>query len=167
LTIQLCCQWHDHYHCILSLRYRGIVFSMALPWDCLLSTPISLCMFRQGHEVGVQQGRQGLVSSTRLQGPSFLNQSLVLGRVEAMIAPSHVYGHRPKLGHLSRALIMWCFYVQLSAEDMRMLIVSPTFQQGVREWIKIPLPAVWDYPPVASAASGCRSPTMLVMWSST
>jgi hypothetical protein len=60
--------------------------------------------------------------------------------VEAALMPPPTVGRQPKLGHLARSMMPRRFYMQLSTDDLHMLVVPPWFQDALREWIKIPLP---------------------------
>jgi hypothetical protein len=67
-------------------------------------------------------------------------KSKVPGSLEAVLMPPPTVGLLPKLGHLTRAMMPWRFYVQLSTDDLHMLFMPPWFQHVLQEWIKIPLP---------------------------
>jgi hypothetical protein len=64
----------------------------------------------------------------------------VPGRVEAVLMPPHTVGRQPKRGHIARAMMSRWFVMQLTTDDLHMLVVPPWFQHAFREWIKIPLP---------------------------
>ena len=67
---------------------------------------------------------------------------VVRGRTEAALQPPSVKGRQPKLGHHARAEVPRRFIMQLEQDDLHMLIVPPTFQKALRDWIRIPLPRV-------------------------
>jgi hypothetical protein len=63
---------------------------------------------------------------------------LVPGRIHPVAVPPHT-GCQPKLGHIPRPLILHPWYAQLDVDDLHMLVVPHAFQQGLKEWINIPL----------------------------
>ena len=67
---------------------------------------------------------------------------VVPGREEAATQQQNARGRQPKLGHHPRAEVPRRCVIQLDTEDVHMLVVPPAFQQGFRDWIRIPLPRV-------------------------
>jgi hypothetical protein len=67
-------------------------------------------------------------------------KSPVPGRIHASALPPYTHGRQPKLGYITRALIPRPYNAQLDIDDLHMISVPLAFHQGLREWIKIPLP---------------------------
>jgi hypothetical protein len=55
--------------------------------------------------------------------------------VDVVLMPPSTVGSQLKLPHIAKAMI-----VQLSTDDLHMLVVPPWFQHTLREWINILLP---------------------------
>jgi hypothetical protein len=51
----------------------------------------------------------------------------VPGRVEAMLMPPSTIGNQLKLRHIAKAMMPQRFYVQLSTDNLHMMVVPPWF----------------------------------------
>jgi hypothetical protein len=53
--------------------------------------------------------------------------------VEAVLMPPPTVGRHTKLGHIARAMMPRRFFVQLTTEDLHMVVVPPWFQHALQE----------------------------------
>jgi hypothetical protein len=76
----------------------------------------------------------GWFSSPRYQDHISINRwtqalkPMVPSRIEVAVMPPHIHRRQPKPGHIPKVLILRSFYIQFSAEDLRMIFV-PTPRQ--------------------------------------